>query len=104
MSVTLTAVAGWRLSADALAMVAGLLLGMLAMSPTLLVILWLLRAHTQNHNQSAPPAYPPIIVAGGAPISLPQQMPPPPAPPDPVASPPSASSRRQWVMRVYGEE
>jgi len=99
-SATLTAVVVLRLSADALAIIAGILLGILAMSPTLLVIMWLLRARAQPRGQSAPPVYPPIIVAGGAPLSLPQQMPTESASPEP---PPNAASR-QWVMRVYGEE
>lgn len=99
-----TAVIAWRLSSDALALIAGILVGVIAMSPTLLVIFWLIRGQSQARasNASAQSAYPPIIVAGGAPLSLPQQQPPT-ATSAPLPPPAASSAPRRWEMRVYDE-
>lgn len=107
-SVTITAIIAWRLSADALALIAGVLLGILAMSPALLMAMWLARGAVRDRERQTPSAYPPIIVTGGAPLGLPAQHASHPQQRqpsiDPSSSPPSVPPPRRWEMRVYGEE
>jgi len=102
-SVTLAAVIGWRLSQDALALVAGVLLGILAMIPALVALTWAIRTLTRvqtpvSHAASQPPV---VVVGGGMPThaSLPQQTAPPPGP----LPPPPPPAQRHWEMRVYDE-
>ncbi len=99
-----SAVLAWRLSTDALALVAGVLLGLLALIPTVGLAALLLRGRLGGGAADAPaaPAYQPpvIIVSGGY-----QPMPAPPAMPlanQNVLPPPPAAQQRQF--RVMGYE
>ncbi len=109
MGIVLVGVLAWRLSSDALALIAGVLVGMLAMSPTMFLVMWLIRQRASQEVRPSTPAYPPIIVAGGTPISLPQAPTAAASPKEQVLPPPPpglqpGSTARQWTMRVYGEE
>ena len=100
-SATLAAVIGWRLSNDALALVAGVLLGILTMIPALLALVWAIRTVTRSQPTTGQQAQSPVIVVGGMPThaSLPQQAAPPPGP----LPPPPPPAQRHWEMRVYDE-
>ena len=108
MGMVMVGVLAWRLSSDALALIAGVLVGMLAMSPTLFLVMWLVRQRASQEARPATPAYPPIIVAGGMPMSLPQAPTAPSSPGSDTLPPPPGLqpglTARQWTMRVYGEE
>ncbi|MCP4168018.1 MAG: hypothetical protein GY759_19285 [Chloroflexi bacterium] len=102
------AVAAYRLSIDALALIIGLVLGMFMMIPALVVLAWTTKrtsdadANTQALSQ---PPQPIIIMPPQAPAwsQLPphqqagadQLLPNPPAP---------TIKQREWVMHIYGEK
>lgn len=110
-----TAVAAWRLSVDALALVLGLLLGIAAIVPTMLLVLWTVRARSTSLADMPPPAaqhLPPVIVVQPsypqalAGVNDPARVPQLPVPqatnwPSPA---PSSANERRWAMRVWGED
>lgn len=69
--VGLAVVLGTRLSADAIGIITGVFLGVLASIPTSLLLVWALGKRSQpqetSHEPRAqlPAAYPPVIVIGG---------------------------------------
>ena len=74
--VALAVMVGKRMSADALAIVVGIAVGMVAtLPPTLLLLVVLLRRERpprENQEQAYPPV---VILQGGAPQALPPGMP-----------------------------
>ena len=82
----LGAVVGSRLSTDAVAVVAGVVCGVLAGIPTAVLMLMIMRAQQRDVLSSSkgrgderpaqPAQYPPVIVVGGAQPVPPAQLPP----------------------------
>ena len=108
----LAGVVSYRLSTDALALIVGVLLGLLVMVPVLAVLVWVLRgqmrAAADGANRSSTPLPPPVIVVQSpAPLyaSAPQAHVLPPAPAEAYGpQPPSGSPARTWSLHVFGDE
>ncbi len=68
-SITLAVVVGLRLSVDALAIIIGIVCGMLASVPPTLILFWVLRRQEREMKahlgQSAVERYPPVVVVNG---------------------------------------
>ncbi len=68
-SVTLAVVVGIRMSPDALAVIIGLVSGILASVPTSVILVWVLRQRDKQIeaqlNQGRPGHYPPVVVVNG---------------------------------------
>jgi uncharacterized SAM-binding protein YcdF (DUF218 family) len=105
---TFVGVVAYRLSSDALAIVVGVVLGLAALIPTLVMVALLLR---RNHQEAGPaPMYQPqppvIVVSGGTPpiAQQPQQM----ALPDPsqalIPAPPAQPARKFRMMGYESTE
>lgn len=84
--ITMAVVLGYRLSADALAIIAGVVLGILGSIPVSLLLAWALsrRQEPLPGQQPSAPAYPPVVVVqpggslpGWAPAGGRQALPPP---------------------------
>ncbi len=106
IAAVLTGVIAYRLSADALAIIVGVLLGLLALIPALIIGVILLR-RSQPMPMAAPPPVqtPPVIVVSGgySPAALPQQMGMPTGQPQtPMLPAPTYQQPRQF--RVMGYE
>ncbi len=109
---TVTGVAAYRLSIDALALIIGVGLGFVLMMPVAGVLWWAVRNNARalqdQAGPTAPPSPPVIIVQpahslGAAPS---QAQLPPPLPPAgyPVNLSTAATASRTWDLRVYGDE
>ncbi len=110
---TVVGVATWRLSVDALALIIGVGLGFVLMTPIGGILLWMARSNAktlQDHARHAAPQPPPVIVV--QPASQPalpssavshQAQPPALLPPPgyPVNLP---TSSRSWDLRIFGDE
>jgi len=104
--MTLVGVIAYRLSSDALAIIVGVLLGLAALIPTLIMIGILLRRN-QPETEAQHPMYQPqppvIVVSGGYPGQFAQQ-PQQPALPDPAQAlipPPPVQPQRRFRMMGY---
>ena len=110
---TVVGVAAWRLSVDALALIIGVGLGFVLMTPVGGILLWMARSNAkalQDQARPASPPPPPVIVVQPAsqPVlppsvaspqaQLPALLPPPGYP----VNLPTAS--RSWNLRVFGDE
>ena len=101
----MTAIVGLRLSADALSLIVGALLGMLAILPTIALVAFLLKKNqdamaAQNKSMQQPPV---VVVSGGVMPSQffqPQQQ--PQATP-PLLPPPGQSAPRKFHLMGYEE-
>ena len=99
----MTAIVGLRLSPDALSLIVGALLGMLAILPTIGLVAFLLKKNqdamaAQAHNVQQPPV---VVVSGGVMPSQffqPQQQ--PQATP-PLLPPPGQSAPRKFHLMGY---
>jgi hypothetical protein len=102
-------VVSYRLSTDALALIVGVLLGLLVMIPVLGVLVWVLRGQMRHAMDSASPipAPPPVIVvqAPMSPLaSSPQAYSLPTATAGvQVPQPPPGPPARTWALRVFGD-
>ena len=101
----------WRLSTDALAFIAGVLVGAILMTPPILAMLWITKSRVErNVHPSMPQPIYPIVVTGGGTVqsSLPEPFPPNAhpgqGPQTPSLPQPFPAPQREWVMRLYGEE
>ncbi len=96
-SVTLAIILGLRVSTDALAVMVGVILGILASLPMTLLLAYFLLRHRPQNEQGAYPSgqYPPVVVINGGDKG---------ASYGPPALPPTyaASGGRKWT--VIGEE
>ena len=106
VTAVMAGVVAYRLSADALAIIVGVLLGLLALIPALIIGVVLLR-RSQPTSLPMPPApqAPPVIVVSGGfhPAAFPQQMGMPMSQPQPPMLPaPAYQQPRQF--RVMGYE
>ncbi len=104
-AAALAGVMAWRLSADALAMILGVLLGFLALIPALIIaVVALRRSQETAPPPGAPIAQPPVVVvSGGFPQMLPRQgQPAGYGAQAMLPAPPLASAPRQF--RVMGYE
>lgn len=91
-SITLAIVFGLRVSADALAVIIGIVLGVASTVPTTLVTIYLLTR--QRANQPPPPApyQPPVVVINGS------DRPGLPAPVMSLPGMPASPQGRQWTV------
>ena len=107
-AAALAGVMAWRLSADALAMILGVLLGFLALIPALIIaVVALRRSQETAPPPGAPIAQPPVVVvSGGFPQMLPmgqgQVQPAGYGAQAMLPAPPPSSAQRQF--RVMGYE
>ena len=102
----LAAVVSIRLSTDALSILVGAILGMMAFVPTLLLVGYLLKknqeamiSHSQSQNQVQPPV---VVVSGG--MLPPQLMQPQPQNANPAQAmlpPPTQSAPRKFRLMGY---
>lgn len=77
-TITLISIVAFRLSVDALALIVGVLLGIIALVPTLVIGGLLMRKTWERRpEQQAHPTPPVIVVNGGQPYAQTQQLPPP---------------------------
>ena len=96
-------VIAYRLSSDALALVVGVLLGLLALIPTLILALLLLR-RSQQPEPAAPmmhPQPPVVVVSGGYPQMLPQPQTMPYQQSAAMMPPPPPQQSRQFRLMGY---
>ncbi|MCO6452944.1 MAG: hypothetical protein J5I90_19325 [Caldilineales bacterium] len=111
VSVSLfSAVAAWRLSTDALALVIGILVGVLILLPTNAILFFYVRSQSRNDSaQRQDSAYtaPPVVIVQSPPPTLPHPAhraalpsPQPPLPWD--ADYGGREHERVWVQRVFG--
>ncbi|MCG3206466.1 MAG: hypothetical protein FOGNACKC_00065 [Anaerolineae bacterium] len=89
-SITLAIVFGLRVSADALAVIIGIVLGVASTVPTTLVTIYLLTR--QRANQQTPPApyQPPVVVINGSDRPGPPTM--------SLPAVPASPQGRQWTV------
>ncbi len=107
----LAGVVSYRLSTDALALIVGVMLGLLVMVPVLAVLIWVLRGQVRGatdgaYRPSASPPPPVIVVQSPAPpyASSPQAYFVPPAPAETHGpQPPSGQPARTWSLHVFGD-
>lgn len=103
VAITLAAVVAYRLSVDALALMVGVILGMVMLIPTLALAFFLLRKQSREEQaeQSQPRAFgqPPVIVVSGGypPTMMPTQ-------PTQNAQPALMAPQPQRQFRVFGFE
>lgn len=88
-SVTLAIVFGVRVSADALAVIIGIVLGVASTVPTTLMTVYLLTRHRASQNPPVLPYQPPVVV-----INTPDK----PGLTQPAASLPTLPTPRQWTV------
>ncbi len=67
MAATMTAVVGYRLSTDALSIIVGAILGMMAILPTIALGAFVLKKNQESapQQQPPPPQQPPVVVVSG---------------------------------------
>ncbi len=92
-AITLAVVFGSRVSADALAVIVGVILGILAGIPTTLLVIFILTRQRQTLERGLPqtPAQPPVVIVNATDRAA---LPPAPALPAPY----SADSTRRWTV------
>lgn len=92
--ISLTLVVGWRVSTDALAVIIGVVLGIVASVPTTILLLFILTRQQHKLNQQAyhSPQHPPVIVVNTADTT--QNQPYPLALPTPHAP----NGARKWTV------
>ena len=103
---TFTGVVAYRLSADALALIIGVVLGLAALIPALLLSAILLRSKQQDDEPKPmmQPQSPVIVVGGGYPAhSMPQPQNGTYGAPQPMIPAPPAQQPRQFRMMGYEE-
>ena len=99
----------YRLSPDALALVVGVLLGLLAAAPAAGILVWVLRQHFLTARQTARyanPPIPPVIVVHAPqapPAAVAHHQLPTPTGMDIPAQPMGPPMERIWAFRVVGE-
>jgi hypothetical protein len=96
ITITLTASLSWRVSPDALAVIVGLFLGIMATLPASLLLLFVVTRQTKLEKPATPwPQHPPVVVVNGA-----ERAPAygPPALPAPYTDP----GQRRWT--IVGDE
>lgn len=102
-SVTLAVIIGYRISADAMAVIIGIVCGVLASIPTTVLMVWMVRQRDRQYELQAGQTarfgqYPPVVVVNGQGTNG-YGM--PTAPPPLLAGPPSPGGRD---FKVIGQE
>ncbi len=96
--ITLALILGLRMSADAMAVIIGIIFGLLASVPTSLMLVWTLRQRDKQIEAQlqgrSPGHYPPVVVVNGQPAGNGYQAP-------PIPSVSSAGSRE---FKVVGQD
>ncbi len=102
----LAGVVSYRLSTDALALIVGVLLGLLIMAPLAALVAWVLRGQQRAGVPAAPPPVQPAVIILQPPASsasTPYWAPPAPDPAQGLP-PPAISQPRNWTLRVFGDQ
>ena len=104
VAAIMTGVIGFRLSTDALSIIVGAVLGMMAILPTIIIVAFLLKKNQEA--MTGPPQgmqQPPVVVVSGGMMPpqyfQPQQQPTQPAPG--LLPPPSQSAPRKFHLMGY---
>ncbi len=104
MAAIMTAVVGFRLSADALSIIVGAILGMIAVLPTIALVAFLMKKNQEAmiHPQQGVQQPPVVVVSGGMmpPQYFQSQQQPPQAQPG-ILPPPSRSTPRKFHLMGY---
>lgn len=102
----LAGVVAYRLSADALAIIVGVVLGFLALIPALIILVLVLRRRESEPPPAQPPAFtPPVVVVSGYPQMPPSMLAQQPASPYGSLNPPMLPAPQpQRQFRVMGYE
>lgn len=104
LAVAVTAgVVAYRLSADALAMIVGVVLGFAALIPTVILAVVFLRRQSNQATDTRPaaPQAPVVVIAGGFPAQMLPQQPAPYTAQQQFLPPPTVQQPRQFRMVGY---
>lgn len=105
VAAVMTGVIGFRLSSDAISIIVGAVLGMMAILPTVAVVAYLLKKNQESLTPSQPHSYsqPPVVVVSGG--MMPQyqhpQMQQPMQNPQAMLPPPTQNLPRKFHLMGY---